>query len=113
GILRTTCNPSSSSLEPKFDPAPDLWAQAATHSGASVNDSSREPGWERATLEKLALATLSEQRSARRWKIFFRLAWLALIAAVAFTVLRQASPSASKSAPHTAVVDIKGEIASG
>jgi len=78
-----------------------------------VSDPSREPGWERATLEKLAFSALQEQRSARRWKIFFRLAWLVLIAAVAFTALRQASPSASKSTPHTAVVDIKGEIASG
>ena len=78
-----------------------------------MSDSSREPGWERATLEKLAFSALQEQRSARRWKIFFRLAWLVLIAAVAFAALRQASPSASKSTPHTAVVDIKGEIASG
>ena len=78
-----------------------------------MSDPSREPGWERATLEKLAFSALQEQRSARRWKIFFRLAWLVLIAAVAFTALRQASPSASKSTPHTAVVDIKGEIASG
>ncbi len=78
-----------------------------------MSDPSREPGWERATLEKLAFSALQEQRSARRWKIFFRLAWLVLMAAVAFTALRQASPSASKSTPHTAVVDIKGEIASG
>lgn len=78
-----------------------------------MSDSSREPGWERATLEKLAFATLNEQRSARRWKIFFRLAWLLLIAAVAFVALRQAAPSATKTSPHTAVVDIKGEIAAG
>ncbi|RQO82167.1 S49 family peptidase [Acidovorax sp. FJL06] len=105
--------PGSSGFEPHNNPAPDLWAQAATNSGAPVSDSSREPGWERATLEKLAFAALNEQRSARRWKIFFRLAWLVLIAGMAFVVLRQASPSTSKSAPHTAVVDIKGEIASG
>ena len=43
-----------------------------------MSDSSREPGWERATLEKLAFSALQEQRSARRWKIFFRLAWLVL-----------------------------------
>lgn len=78
-----------------------------------MSDPSQQPGWERATLEKLAFSALQEQRSARRWKIFFRLAWLVLIAAVAFAALRQASPGASKSAPHTAVVDIKGEIASG
>ncbi|HRL98250.1 MAG TPA: S49 family peptidase [Acidovorax sp.] len=93
--------------------APDMWAQAATNSGASVSNSSREPGWERATLEKLAFAALKEQRSARRWKIFFRLAWLGLIAAVVFVALQQSSSTTSKSAPHTAVVDIKGEIASG
>ena len=78
-----------------------------------MTDRSREPGWERAMLEKLAFATLKEQRSARRWKIFFRLAWLLLIAAVVFAALQQSSSTASKSAPHTAVVDIKGEIASG
>ena len=78
-----------------------------------MSDPSQQPGWERATLEKLALSALQEQRSARRWKIFFRLAWLLLIATIAFAALRQASPGASKSAPHTAVVDIKGEIASG
>ena len=78
-----------------------------------MSESSREPGWERATLEKLAFSALKEQRSARRWKIFFRFAWLLLIAAVVFVAVRQASPSASMSTPHTAVVDIKGEIASG
>ena len=51
--------------------------------------------WERETIEKLVFATLNEQRSARRWKIFFRLAWLLLIAGIAFMALRQASPSAA------------------
>ena len=78
-----------------------------------MSDPSREPGWERATLEKLAFSALNEQRSARRWKIFFRLTWFVLIVALVFAAMRQASPSTSKSAPHTAVVDIKGEIASG
>ena len=78
-----------------------------------MSDPMREPGWERATLEKLAFAALKEQRSARRWKIFFRLAWMLLIITVAYFALRQASPSATKSTPHTAVVDIKGEIAAG
>ena len=65
-----------------------------------MSDSSREPGWERATLEKLAFAALNEQRSARRWKIFFRLAWLALLAVIAFAALRQASPSTSTHRCH-------------
>ena len=63
-----------------------------------MSDPSREPGWERATLEKLAFSALQEQRSARRWKIFFRLAWLVLIAAVAFTAAVAGARRASISA---------------
>ena len=36
--------------------------------------------WERQLIEKLATASLTEQRRARRWKIFFRLTWLAVLA---------------------------------
>ena len=41
--------------------------------------------WERDTLERLAFATLAEQRASRRWRIFFRFAWLALIALLLWT----------------------------
>jgi protease-4 len=71
------------------------------------------PGWERATLEKLAFAALNEQKSARRWKTFTRLAWLAFFVFIAWAVMHRVSASADKSTAHTAVVDIKGEIASG
>jgi protease-4 len=71
------------------------------------------PGWERATLEKLALAAIDEQRAARRWKIFFRLAWLLFFVIVAWVGLSRASSTATKSTAHTAVVEIRGEIASG
>ena len=64
-------------------------------------------------LEKLAMASLAEQRAARRWKIFFRFTWLLVVVAIFWGAMLQGSPSANKSAPHTAVVDIKGEIASG
>jgi protease-4 len=77
------------------------------------NEASDSPGWERATLEKLAFASLTEQRSARRWRIFMRLAWLAFFIAVAWLVIGQNGASRADSKPHTAVVEIKGEIASG
>ena len=65
-------------------------------------------------LEKLAFSTLAEQRAARRWRTFTRLAWLAfLIFIVWWGLSREMSTASSKSSPHTAVVDIKGEIASG
>ena len=70
--------------------------------------------WERDTLERLAFATLAEQRASRRWRIFFRFAWLALFAVLAWTGFHRAGVGSSgPSQPHTAVVAIKGEIAEG
>lgn len=69
--------------------------------------------WERDTIEKLVFATLNEQRSARRWKLFFRLLWLGLIAALAWWIYTSDSVGSTVSEPHTAMVEIKGEIASG
>ncbi len=95
-------------------PTPDLWAQGAPEKvaepAAAVAD---RPGWERGVLEKLVFATLSEQRSARRWRTFSRLAWLVFAIAIAWVVLQRDTATVSKSTPHTAVVDIKGEIAAG
>ena len=70
-------------------------------------------GWERATLEKLAFAALVEQKSARRWKAFVRLSWLVFFIAMAWIGLSRTSPATDKTSAHTAVVEIKGEIASG
>ena len=39
--------------------------------------------WERDVIEKTLLAAVTEQRRARRWAIFFRLTWLAVILLVA------------------------------
>ena len=69
-------------------------------------------GWERETLEKLAFATLQEQQAARRWKNGLRLAWLVFIVVVFALGWSYNTPTANPSAPHTAMVAIKGEIAS-
>ena len=70
-------------------------------------------GWERAAIEKLLFASLAEQVKARRWRIFFRFAWLAFFALLVFLAFHRSTPGANKSAEHTAVVEVKGEIASG
>jgi protease-4 len=77
------------------------------------NDPTQAPGWERATLEKLAFAALREQRAARRWRTFVRLAWLAFFIALVWFAVTRAVPSSTKTGPHTAVIEIQGEIASG
>ena len=73
----------------------------------------RDTGWERATLEKLAFATLEEQRLARRWRNALRFSWLGFLVVVFWVGLSRSGPSQDVSLPHTAVVEIKGEIASG
>ena len=71
------------------------------------------PGWERATLEKLAFASLNEQKASRRWKTFVRLAWLTFFIALVWLALHRGTPTSDATVPHTAVVEIKGEIADG
>jgi protease IV len=70
--------------------------------------------WERDTLERLAFATLAEQRASRRWRIFFRMAWLLLAIVLVWTGAQRAGVGGNNpSQAHTAVVAIKGEIADG
>jgi protease-4 len=85
------------------------------HLAAGRSDADRvvPPGWEKATLEKLMVATLHEQRVARRWRTFTRLAWLAFFVFLLWALMHRGAPSTGKSLPHTAVIEIKGEIASG
>ncbi len=87
-------------------------AQYATKNVAS-NAATESPGWERATLEKLAFASLNEQKARRRWKTGVWLAWLAFFIFLAWSAMSRSGPGKDLTAPHTAVVEIKGEIASG
>jgi protease IV len=67
--------------------------------------------WERAALERIAMAAIHEQRSARRWRIFFRFVFLAILAVIAWSVYNLTSDKVAKSERHTALVDLEGEIA--
>jgi protease-4 len=69
--------------------------------------------WERQTLSELVHANLKEQQSARRWKMGLRLAWLLFWVVVLWQVLSHNQTTASITTPHTALVNIKGEIADG
>jgi protease IV len=69
--------------------------------------------WERTALEKLATNYMAEQKTARRWRTFVRLAWLTFFVILAWSILDRGAPSKDFSADHTAVIEIKGEIATG
>jgi protease-4 len=61
-------------------------------------------------LELAARELLRDRRSERRWRIFFRLMWLALALAVAWGLMSQRMAMTAPSGPHTALVEIRGEI---
>lgn len=77
------------------------------------NDPTNVSGWERNTLEKLAFASLNEQKATRRWKTFVRLSWLLFFVVLVWLALHRGTPTASATVSHTAVVEIRGEIAAG
>ena len=61
-------------------------------------------------LEMAARELLRERRAERRWRIFFRLMWLGLALAVASALLSQRVSMSTPAGPHTALVDLRGEI---
>ena len=68
------------------------------------------PAYE-ATLEQVAREFLRERRNERRWRIFFRLAWLGLVLAVVWASFVSRSHVNTATGPHTALVEVRGEIA--
>jgi protease IV len=105
-----------SSSVPNHPPAQVNTAYSATEKrvmNSDKNDPTQASGWERNTLEKLAFASLNEQKATRRWKTFVRLAWLAFFIALVWMGLHRGTPATDATTPHTAVVEIKGEIAAG
>ena len=63
--------------------------------------------------EQFARAYLMDRRSERRWRIFFRLSWLLLVIAVVYGVAVSRNKASAPSGPHTALIEVRGEIADG
>jgi len=93
-------------------PLPPTESQASDPAPVAA-DPGREAALERSAFERLMFATLEEQRRARRWRSFIRLAWLVFFIFLVWTLVYRGAPTADVTAPHTAVVELKGEIASG
>jgi len=63
--------------------------------------------------EQFARAYLMDRRSERRWRIFFRLSWLLLVIAVVYGVVVSRNKVTAPTGPHTALIEVRGEIADG
>jgi protease IV len=96
--------------DPQFPDTPVQDPAASPAATPAANGKGNAPGWERATMERLLFATIEEQRAQRRWRTFTRLAWLAFFLFLIWAVGFRGAPAADKLSPHTAVVEIKGEI---
>ena len=89
-------------------------AALAAQQAAARNGEPRSPapraGLE-AALERVATQLIRHQQSERRWRVFFRLAWLGLALVVLWlATIGRMAPSAPNT-PHTALVEVRGEIA--
>jgi protease IV len=73
-----------------------------------------DPNWERRTIEKLALDAINEQRSRRRWGIFFKILGFAYLAVLLMLALDWpgAGDRLHDASRHTAMVELRGVISS-
>ncbi len=81
-------------------------------SSTPLNDT-KELGWEREVIEKLAFAAISEQKKTRRWGIFFKglmFAYLVVLLGLAVYPKIKSDLNTTDN-NHTAVIDIVGVIA--
>ena len=90
----------------------DLPAAPAEEARSPTPDMKKD-GWEREILEKLAFATLNEQRARRRWNIFFKFTMLALIVFGIWLALDWGNKDVELTGPHTALIEIDGPIEGG
>ena len=108
-------DPNSSEIPGGMNNQPDVLSAQPKEAPKNVakDDVSASPGWERSILEKLAFAALEEQRATRRWRLIGRITWLLIFILVAWIGFGLGGPAKNTSGPHTALIEIKGEIASG
>ena len=93
---------------PQAPPSPAAQAPAPTSAPRSAED---EAGWQRDLLNRLAFASLAEQRRARRWNLTFRFALLAYLVVVLLVYLPGDWFDSGYDGPHSALVDVRGIIA--
>ncbi|MFM2056224.1 MAG: hypothetical protein RLY71_609 [Pseudomonadota bacterium] len=62
-------------------------------------------------LEQFAHEYMRDRRRERRWRNLFRCAWLLLLGGLLWTASHQNERASAPSSPHTALVELRGEIA--
>lgn len=95
--------PSSSEATPEASPE-------AVSRPAPTTDAGDHEGWERNLLNRLAFASLAEQRRTRRWNLAFKFALLAYLVVLLVVYLPSGWFESDEDEPHTALVNVRGVI---
>jgi protease-4 len=89
--------------EPSFGPSRQLPPEPPAAPAVQTSVDGR-------VIEDFARSYLKDRRSERRWRVFFRFAWLFVFGAIAWALVAQQRHAAAPSGPHTALIDVRGEI---
>ena len=73
----------------------------------------QDPQWAQSTLEKIALAGLAEQKTARRWSVFFKLLTFLYLFFLLLMIIGWMGDGKAPSSAHTALIEISGVIEPG
>ncbi|KGS12882.1 MULTISPECIES: signal peptide peptidase SppA [Pseudomonas syringae group] len=88
----------------------DEWKAPVSQSADDgVNGREEAKSWK--LLEKTLLASVQEQRRARRWGIFFKLLTFAFLFVAVVLPMLDLEGGASRRSSHTALIDVQGVIA--
>lgn len=71
---------------------------------------SEENNWQRDAIEKLASAALIEQKSARRWGVFFKILMYSYLFFLLFLAMGWLGDSKKSLTDHTALIEVAGVI---
>ena len=71
---------------------------------------SEDNNWQRDAIEKLASAALNEQKSARRWGVFFKILMYSYLFLLLFLAMGWLGESKKTLSDHTALIEVTGVI---
>lgn len=78
-----------------------------------AQSASEDQSWYKSVIEKLATASLNEQKSARRWSSFFKILVFIYLFTLLFMALGVIGGAKKSSSSHTALIEIAGVIQAG
>jgi len=89
------------------EPVAPVAPRAASSTAASIPVSGRME----TTLETFARDYMRDRRSERRWRLAFRILWMLIIVMFLWSLVAARKAANVPSGPHTALVEVRGEIA--